>query len=171
MIWADIAILVIVAISAAISLIRGFVRESISLAVWVLAFWVALVFSDPLAHWLSRFITMPSAQLTVAFLFLFIATLVLGALVNNLMVQLVHRTGLSGTDRAIGMLFGVARGVVLVAVLVFLAGMTPMPQDPWWGESLFIGYLEPVALWMRDWLPEDMAEHFQFITESSALID
>lgn len=171
MIWADLVILGIVAVSAVISLVRGFVRESISLAVWILAFWVALGFSEPLARWLSSYITLPSAQLTVAFLFLFVTTLVLGALVNNLMVQLVHRTGLSGTDRAIGMLFGVGRGVVLVAVLVFLAGLTPMPQDPWWHDSLFIGYLEPFAVWMRDWLPEETADHFQFITRQSDLLD
>ncbi|MFW5909136.1 MAG: CvpA family protein [Thiohalospira sp.] len=162
MIWADYAILLVVAVSAFISVARGFVRESISLAAWVLAFWVALSFAEPLSVWLTGYISLPSARLSVAFLILFITTLILGGLVNNLMGQLVHRTGLTGTDRAVGILFGVGRGVVLAAVLLFLAGLTPLPEDAWWSESLFIDHLEPALHWMRDWLPPDLADHFRF---------
>lgn len=162
MIWADYAILLVVAVSAFISVARGFVRESISLAAWVLAFWIALSFAEPLASWLTGYISLPSARLSVAFLILFITTLILGGLVNNLMGQLVQRTGLTGTDRAVGILFGVGRGVVLAAVLLFLAGLTPLPEDAWWGESLFIDHMEPVLHWMRDWLPPDLADHFRF---------
>jgi membrane protein required for colicin V production len=77
--------------------------------------------------------------------------------VNHLASQLVKRTGLTGTDRMIGMIFGVARGVVVVAVMVFLAGLTTLPQDPWWQESLLIGVFQELATWLRLTLAPDIA--------------
>ena len=80
---------------------------------------------------------------------LFVVTLVITALVNRLAGTLVTKTGLTGTDRMIGMIFGVARGVIIVCVLVLLAGMTTIPQDPWWGESVLIDVFHKLALWLR----------------------
>jgi len=162
MIWIDFVILGIIGLSAVISLMRGFVREALSLAVWVLAFWVAWTFFRKLALQLDWF-TVPSVRLGAAFLILFIATLMLGALVNFLMGQLVDKTGLSGTDRLIGILFGAARGAILVAILVLLAGLTPFPNDPWWKESQLIGYFQELAIWLKQLLPADIGEKFKFI--------
>ena len=162
MIWIDFVILGIIGLSAIISLIRGFVPEALSLAVWVLAFWVAWTFFRNLALQLDWF-TVPSVRLGAAFLILFIATLMLGALVNFLVGQLVDKTGLSGTDRLIGILFGAARGAILVAILVLLAGLTPFPNDPWWKESQLIGYFQELAVWLKQLLPADIGEKFKFI--------
>ncbi|PLX63525.1 CvpA family protein [Sedimenticola selenatireducens] len=162
MIWIDFVILGIIGLSAIISLIRGFVREALSLAVWVLAFWVAWTFFRTLALQLDWF-TVPSVRLGAAFLILFIATLMLGALVNFLVGQLVDKTGLGGTDRLIGILFGAARGAILVAILVLLAGLTPFPNDPWWKESQLIGYFQELAVWLKQLLPADIGEKFKFI--------
>lgn len=161
MIWADYIILGIIGLSAVISLVRGFVREALSLAVWVLAFWVAWTFFRELAEQIDWF-TLPSVRLGVSFAILFIATLMLGALVNFLMGQLVDKTGLSGTDRLIGIFFGAARGALLIAVLVLLAGLTPFPNDPWWHESQLIGYFQELALWLKELLPPDIGEKFSF---------
>ncbi|WP_455200482.1 CvpA family protein, partial [Kaarinaea lacus] len=73
----------------------------------------------------------------------------LAALVNHLAGHLVKRTGLTSTDRAVGVVFGVARGGVVVSMLVLLAGLTSLPQDPWWAESMMIGHFEHVALWLQ----------------------
>ncbi len=162
MIWIDFVILGIIGLSAIISLMRGFVREALSLAVWVLAFWVAWTFFRKLALQLDWF-TVPSVRLGAAFLILFIATLMVGALVNYLMGQLVDKTGLSGTDRLIGILFGAARGAILVAILVLLAGLTPFPNDPWWKESQLIGYFQELAVWLKQLLPADIGEKFKFV--------
>lgn len=162
MIWIDFVILGIIGLSAVISLMRGFVREALSLAVWVLAFWVAWTFFRKLALQLDWF-TVPSVRLGAAFLILFIATLMVGALVNFLMGQLVDKTGLSGTDRLIGILFGAARGAILVAILVLLAGLTPFPNDPWWKESQLIGYFQELAIWLKQLLPADIGEKFKFV--------
>ena len=161
MIWIDYIILGIIGVSTIISLIRGFVREAMSLVVWVLAFWVAWTFFRELAVELEMF-SVPSVRLGVAFAILFLATLIIGALINYLVGQLVDKTGLSGTDRLIGMLFGAARGALLVAVLVLLAGLTPFPEDPWWQESQLVGYFQELATWLKTLLPEDIGEKFRF---------
>jgi membrane protein required for colicin V production len=156
MIWVDIVIPGIIAISALLSLMRGFVREALSLVGWLVAFWVALTFAQSLAELFLSGISLPSLRIVVAFAILFVITLVLTALVNRLAGQLVRRTGLTGTDRMIGMVFGVARGVVLVSVLVFLAGHTALAQDPWWQASAMIGVFQELALWLRETVVPDI---------------
>jgi membrane protein required for colicin V production len=162
MIWVDYAILAIIAVSALISVLRGFVREALSLVAWILAFWVALSFAPVASEYLAPYIQTPSVRTMAAFGLLFVVVLLLAALVNNLAVKLVKSTGLSGTDRMLGVIFGVARGVVIVAVLVLLAGLTPAPSDPWWKESLFIEHFQQMAIWMRGFLPPDIADNFVF---------
>lgn len=160
--WFDYAIIAVVLVSSLISLWRGFVREAFSLAIWLLAFWVSWSFFREFALQLTPWIDTPSVRLGISFGLLMLASLVVGGLVNFLLIRLVERTGLSGTDRFIGMIFGLARGILAVALLTLLAGLTPMPQDPWWRDSQLVPYFEELALWLRDWLPEDVARRFQF---------
>ncbi|WJW74510.1 CvpA family protein [Thiohalobacter sp. IOR34] len=160
--WADYSIIAIIAISAVLSLMRGFVKESLSLLAWVAAFWVALGFSGQLAGVLTDWISVPSVRAIVAFGVLFVAVLLLGGLINFLIGQLVEKTGLSGTDRLLGTVFGVVRGVLIVAILVLLAGMTVVPQDPWWRDSQLLPHFEALALWLRDFLPLDIADNIRF---------
>ena len=155
-------ILGIILLSALISLVRGFVREAFSLAVWVLAFWVSWSFFRDLEVPLQAWIGSPTARLGIAFAALMIATLTVGGLVNYLIIQLVERTGMSGTDRLIGMIFGAARGVLLVAVLVLLAGLTALPKEDWWLESTLVGYFQELSFWLRDLLPPEFADHFRY---------
>ncbi len=162
--WVDIAILFIVVLSGVISLMRGFVREALSLAVWILAFWLALTFGHKLAalQWMVDLVHSPTARLVTAFGSLFILTLVVGALVNYLVGQLVKKSGLSGTDRMVGMVFGLGRGIALVGVLVLLAGLTDLPKETWWRQSVLIGQFETLAGWMKDMLPADVQSNFKF---------
>jgi membrane protein required for colicin V production len=160
--WLDIVILGIIVLSALISLARGFVREAFSLAVWVLAFWVSWSFFRDLALPLETWISSPTASLGIAFAALMIVTLIIGGLINYLIIQLVELTGMSGTDRLIGMVFGAARGVLLVAVLVLLAGLTPLPNEGWWLESTLVGYFQELSYWLRDLLPPEFADHFRY---------
>lgn len=162
LVWLDFVILGIVLVSALISLARGFVREAFSLAIWVLAFWVSWSFFRDLEVPLRSLIGSPTARLGIAFALLMIATLIVGGLLNYLIIQVVERTGMSGTDRLIGMIFGTARGVLLVAVLVLLAGLTPLPREAWWLESTTVGYFEELAFWLRDLLPPELADRFRY---------
>jgi membrane protein required for colicin V production len=160
--WLDYAILSIIALSVLISIIRGFTKEALSLAGWIVAAWVALNFSEKAEPLLRDYIEIPSIRLLVAFVALFIVTLFLAALVNYLVSQAVKKTGLSGTDRMIGIFFGVARGIVIVAVLVMAAGMTPLPQDPWWAESQLIHYFESIAQYISQFLPDDFVAKLRY---------
>lgn len=160
--WLDYAILAIIAISILISIIRGFTKEALSLAAWIVAAWIALTFSEKAEPLLRDYIEIPSIRLLVAFVALFIITLFLGAFVNYLISQVVKKTGLSGTDRMIGVFFGLARGIVIVAVLVMVGGMTPLPQDPWWGDSQLIHYFESIAEYISQFLPEDFVANLSY---------
>lgn len=161
--WLDVSILVLVAVSTLLSLMRGFVREAFSLAVWILAFWISWTYFRDVAVHLERSIETPSIRIGVAFAALMILSLAIGGLINYLVIRLVQTTGLSGADRLIGMVFGAARGMLLVVALVLLAGLTPFPADPWWQESKLIPYFEELAIWLHDKMPPEVAEKFQFL--------
>ena len=160
--WIDVVIISLVVLSAILSLFRGFVKEALALITWLVALWVAMAFYEELAVWLSQWIAVPSAQKVTAFALLFICVLLLGAMVNYLAGKLVDKTGLTGTDKMLGVVFGIARGAVIVAILVLLAGLTPVPQDPWWQDSMFLGYFEELAMWMRDFLPSEIANNITY---------
>lgn len=160
--WVDLIIIAIVALSVAIGVFRGFIKESISLATWIIAIIVAWIYHPDLASVFVGYIESATLRLGVAFAVLFVGTLIIGGLVNFVLGELVEKTGLTGTDRVLGAVFGVLRGILVVGVLVLLAGLTHLPQDPFWDQSLFLGYFERMAIWMRDFLPPDIASNFVY---------
>lgn len=153
--WADWLIIALILISTVISLARGFVKEALSLATWVIAFIVARMFSDNLAQLLSQWVETSSIQMALAFAGLFAATLIVGALINRLISEVVRVTGLTGTDRVLGTFFGFIRGVVLMVVVVALLRFTPFEQDNWWRQSTLIPHLQVVESWTRHWLKDN----------------
>ncbi len=162
MLWIDILIVAIIALSAVISLIRGFAQEALSLATWIAAFTLAWFFFRPLAVELEPWIDVQSIRLGVAYGIILLLVLILGAVINHFIKVLIDTTGLSGTDRLIGVFFGAARGALVVAILVLLAGLTPFPNDNWWQASLLIPYFQEMALWLKSYLPEDIAANFHY---------
>ncbi|MDN5869373.1 MAG: CvpA family protein [Nitrococcus sp.] len=154
--WLDYVFLGVIAVSAAISLMRGFIREVLSIVVWVAAFWISLRFAPPLAVFLNDYLQSPTLRLLVAFAALFIAVLLLGALVNYLAGTLVGKTGLRGTDRVLGMVFGGLRGVLVVALLVLMAGLTSVPRERWWQDSVLAAHFRPwvCSLGAGQWLQD-----------------
>lgn len=168
MIWADYAILIIIAVSALIGLFRGLLRESIGLVSWLIAAWLAFRFSAPASQLLERWISAQSIRVGAAFAIIFIAVLIIGAIVNLLVGKLVKETGFAGTDRALGGLFGIFRGIVILILLVMLAGMTSVPRDNWWQQSVFVGHLQSGAVKVRDWLPDDLARHIHYPSDTPA---
>jgi membrane protein required for colicin V production len=159
MIGVDYAILAIILLSAFISLIRGFVREALSLAGWVAAIWISITFAGGFSELgiVKTSIADVTLRLMVSFLVLFVMTLVISGVINFFAVKLVQRTGLTGTDRFLGVVFGFLRGALLVIVLVLLAGLTPMPKESWWDDSFFLFRFEAIAVWLSDFLPTSIA--------------
>lgn len=160
--WLDLVILGIIVLSALISLIRGFVKESISLITWIVAAVLAFRYFSPMAELLEPFVEAPTIRNVAAFAILFIFTLVVGAIVNFIMSQLVSKTGLSGTDKALGVVFGAARGVLIVTMVVLLASLTPMPEASWWQDSATVGFFQQLAEWVKSIIPADAVDKFSF---------
>lgn len=150
--WIDYAILALIVFSILVSLVRGFVREALSLGVWIAAFFVASQFYSYLSIHFSGFEdTMVRNGIAVAILF--IATLIVGAVVTFLMGQLVEKTGLTGTDRVLGSIFGALRGALIVSALLFFAdSFTPIAQNEWWVNSTLIPHFSIYIQWFFDYL-------------------
>jgi membrane protein required for colicin V production len=155
----DIGILVIIGISALLSLLRGMVREVLSLAAWVVAFFVARTFNPVAAGWVAGVVSVPSAQYVLGFGLLFFATLLAMGIINYVLAKIVAATGLTATDRMLGVVFGVLRGAGVVVLLVFLASFTPMTRDPWWTGSMFVPKLLPAANWLRAKIPPEIQKY------------
>lgn len=135
----DWLIIAILAISALISSKRGFVKEALSLLIWLVAFLVASTFSPLLAPLLANTIEAPSIQQMAAFAILFVATLLVGGGVNYLLATLIKVSGLTGTDRLLGVIFGAIRGGIIVMLLIIgLPKLLPVHEDQWWQQSTFI---------------------------------
>ncbi len=162
MVWIDYAIIGIIIISAFISLFRGFVKEALSLAVWIVAIWIALTFSSHLSSLMADMISIPSVRITTAFSILFVSVIILGSIINYFVSKLVTKSGLTGTDRMLGIVFGIARGGVIVVILVLLAGLTAVPRDNWWKQSLLLPYAQKPALFVRGLLPQSISKNIVF---------
>ncbi len=149
----DLFIIVVMGVSGVVGLVRGLVREVLSLVAWGLAIWVGIRFSSQLAVYLEPAIASSTARTAAAFGILFLLSLMLAGMVGFLLTRLLESTGLSGVDRVAGLLFGVARGALVLTVLVFLARSTPMPKTTWWHESQLVPLFQSLAIWLSSQLP------------------
>ncbi|WP_102796795.1 CvpA family protein [Bowmanella denitrificans] len=150
--WIDYCIIGIILLSTLISLVRGFVKEAVSLAVWFAAFFISSQFYADLAVYLDNF-SDPMVRNGVAIAILFVATLILGGLLNYLIGQMVQYTGLSGTDRALGAVFGLLRGALVVsALLFFMDAFTGFGKAQWWQQSILIPEFSIVIEWFFEYL-------------------
>ena len=149
---ADIAILLVLAISALVGLLRGFIKEVFSLATWGCALVLSFLFRGPVGQALPLD---PELNPLIADLAggacIFVLVLICGGLIAHLISKLARATGLSGTDRTLGAVFGLARGLIVVlAILIFLPAIDPVKDAGWWTDSLFI----PQFLEFEDWAKE-----------------
>lgn len=157
--WIDWAILIIIGLSAGISLLRGFVREALSLAGWILAFFIAKTFYHEFSSLLDPHIETASLRYAVAWVALFVLTLTVSGLLNYILNQLVEKVGLSGMDRIMGMAFGALRGILLVSVsVILLREFTPVSQDSWWKNSELIPHVEIIGNWFYQRFDEVLPE-------------
>jgi membrane protein required for colicin V production len=148
--WVDWAVIVIVLVSTLISLKRGFLKEALSLVIWFLAVMITMVFHKQLEVLLQPYIESPSLTKLAAILSLFVVCLFVGGLFNLLMSHLVEFTGLSGTDRLLGMIFGALRGVIVVLLVLMVSkNILPVDEEVWWRESILIPHVVRLESWVE----------------------
>ena len=148
----DWAIIVVLAISTLMSLRRGFLKEALSLGTWIAAFIIARQFHDPMDQLLETQIADSLMRSIAAFAALFVGTLLVGAALGFLLSALINATGLSSTDRILGMVFGFARGALIVTVVIGLLNLTPLVNDTWYTNSSLVPHFETVAQWALEQL-------------------
>ncbi|SCC11547.1 membrane protein required for colicin V production [Gilliamella bombicola] len=152
--WVDFTIIGVIAFSALISIVRGFVREALSLISWILAFFISSRFYIYITDYLTYFDS-DVIRIAVAIVILFIATLLVCSIVSYIIGQLVQKTGLSGTDRVLGICFGVLRGILVVAaVLFFVDTFTPLSRSVYWTQSQLIPHFHFIIRWFFDFIQQ-----------------
>ena len=156
--WVDYCIIGVLSLSVLMGLMRGFIGEVLALACWIAAFWFAWVFGPKLANALTA-IDAPSARLLLGYAICFIGVLIVGALFTFMIRKLIAVGGLSGSDRLLGMVFGLVRGLALVTLLVLVLGFTPLARDPWWQHSQLLPTFQRTAAWITSMLPPDVAKY------------
>lgn len=166
--WIDITILGVLGLSVLIGLWRGLVSEVLALVIWIAAFWVAWLLGPTVSEQLHM-ITVPAGRVAAGYALCFVLVLVLGALLRFLVQRLLVSTGLSGTDRLLGMVFGLARGVLLVCLLVFLCQFTAFTREPPWRQSLLLPPFQSATIWLGQQIPPGVREHFHSAAVSDSL--
>jgi membrane protein required for colicin V production len=158
----DLIVIAIVAVSVGISIWRGVVREVLALASWIGAFWIAKELAGFAATWLPDSVSNPGLRLMFGFIALMLASLLVFSLTGMLLVHLVKVAGLTASDRMLGAAFGLLRGFLIAVTVVLLGGMTSAPREPYWRDALLSAPLEAAALWVKPWLPRDVARRVSF---------
>ena len=161
--WVDYIIIGIIAFSALVGVARGLIREVLSLGAWIAALVVAWLLHQDVADLLSAQFSQPLVRQGVAFVGLVLLTLLAGSVLAAVLTALIDKVGLTGLDRVLGMAFGGARGVVLVAMAVYLAALTPAPSDPLWTESTLIADFESIGQWLLSLTPPELASRLKHI--------
>lgn len=158
----DYVVLVIIGLSVLLSIMRGAVREVLSLIGWVVAFYVGKTYTHLLLPLLPAAIPTESLKILAAFLILFLATLLVASLISITLSHLLKKIGLGGFNRILGGVFGLARGLIVVGILVLLAGLTSLPKYPLWRNAMFSAPLEAVVLTCLPWMPQSIAQHVKY---------
>lgn len=149
----DYVILIIIAISAMTGLFRGFVKELMALGIWAIALWTAAKFANWGANYLKPWIHQDEFRLVAAFICITIAILLAGGLFSSLLSFIIQRSGLSGTDRLLGMIFGFGRAVFIISLIILVGRMTSFPMQKYAKQSQLFAYFIPVVDWMSSYVP------------------
>lgn len=152
--WVDYVIIGLVGLSVITGLFRGFVKELVALSVWIAAIWLALHFSQTVSMWLEAYIADKTIRIVAAFVAILVVTVILGGLLNTLLSFILQRSGLSGTDRILGMGFGLVRGVFIVALLMLVVKMTSFPYQDYQRQSLLYAQFNPLVDWLYGFTPD-----------------
>lgn len=157
--WVDIGLLLFMALSIVVGLMRGVVFEVLSLAGWVVAYIAAQLLAPLVQPHTS--IGQPGSALNhaVAFAAVFLVSLVLWGLGARLVRLLIRATPLSSLDRLLGAAFGLVRGLLVLLLLVLVLGFTPVAKWPSMQRSQGVAWLNAVVKAIMPWLPINVTQN------------
>ena len=158
----DYSILALIACSVLLSIMRGFVKELLSILAWVVSFIVAKLYTVQLSNLLPDSIPNDSLRYLAGFIILFLATLLIFTLLSIALSQVVKVAGMGWVDRLLGGFFGFVRGVFIVTIVVMLCGLTTLPQHPAWRSALLSAPIEAMVGKLLSWMPAVVAEKVHF---------
>lgn len=158
----DYIVLAIIGLSIILSVMRGFFREALAILGWIAAFVVARTYVNQILPMMPENIPTESLRILAAFLVLFLATLLVSSLLAIALSAIFKKIGLGWLNRLLGAVFGLARGMLIVCILVFLAGLTDMPNDARWRNAMFSAPIEALVISMLPWLPISIAKHVKY---------
>lgn len=152
---ADIVIVAVIGLSIAVGIVRGFIREIVALATWLVAIWVAWRFSGFLHPYLGGVLESPEQKAWVARGIVLVIVLLIGALVGSVLSWVTNTAaGLSVMDRALGFLFGLTRGIVVVGFCTLLAQTLKLDHEPWWRHATLTPYAQTIGEWLGHYAGE-----------------
>lgn len=158
----DLTLLAIIGVSTLFGLMRGFIGALASVLAWLLAGWVAFHYGAEVAAWLSDDGPPGSTDLLGGYALSFVAVMVVVGVTGWLVRKMVSSVGLSGVDRLLGLVLGLARGALIACIVLLLAAFTDLPREPEWKRSSVVPVLAPGAQWLSRWLPEWTVQELDF---------
>ncbi len=159
---ADIVILCLIALPAIVGVFYGFLNILFSLLSWAISLGLSVKLVPYFSPLLENYVEQPVIRMILAFIAMFILSLLIMSGISFLIVKLLGKTGLTAADRILGLFFGMGLGGLIVAVIVFLAGFTAFPQEPWWEESKLAEPFERISMWSSRFLPESVTEYHSY---------
>ncbi len=158
----DYVVLAIIGLSIILSVMRGFFREALAILGWVAAFVTAKTYANQILPMMPDDIPTESLRILAAFLVLFFATLLVATLLAIALSSVFKKMGLGWLNRLLGAFFGLIRGILIVCIIVFLAGLTELPNDARWRNAMFSAPLEALVISMLPWVPISIAKHVKY---------
>ena len=144
----DLVLVGAICLSLGIGLFRGLIRETLSLVSWVLALWLAYLYSDFVAAWLETWLQNSQLAKIIGAVTVFVGVLLALSVTGGLISRAFRATGLTGMDRLLGAVFGALRALLLIIALLLLARFTPAATQAWYNQSVLVPYLEPAVDWL-----------------------
>ena len=156
--WLDIGLLVFLALSMLIGLMRGFVFELLSLAGWFAAYFAARYGTPELQPYLHIGEAGSSLNYAASFACVFLVALVVWSIGARLVRALIRATPLSPIDRLLGAGFGLVRGLVVLLIAVVLVGVSPWAKAAMWQQSMGVAWLNAVVHELRPLFTNDVSQ-------------
>lgn len=157
----DAAVLAVVLAFIAMGVFRGFLGELLSMFVWIFAVLLAWMYSERVAPYFKQ-LDEEVVRQGLAFVVVFVAVFLLFTVVTLVLRKMFLRSVVDSVDRTLGGVVGLARGLLIVVVVLFLSGLTPFPHSDSWRESALMPYLSPLVVKLQARLPEAVASQFRF---------